>query len=53
MLLAKAVKRGYGGVEQIYRWAAEDETTIRQKRPDDKFIGQIKRVAKQVGWRAT
>lgn len=53
MALARAFKRGYGSVEQIYRWAAEDEVSIREKRPDDKFIQQIKRVAREVGWRAT
>lgn len=53
MALARAFKRGYGSVEQIYRWAAEDESSVRLKRPDDKFIQQIKRVAREVGWRAT
>ena len=51
--LAKAFKRGYGSIEQIYRWAAEDQKCIDQKRPDDKFIKQIKRIASEVGWRAT
>ena len=48
--LARAFKRGYGSIEQIYRWAAEDEKTIQQKRPGDSFIKQIKRIAKEVGW---
>jgi hypothetical protein len=52
-LLARAFKRGYGSVEQIVRWAAEDEKAVAEKRPDDSFIQQIKRVAKEVGWRAT
>ena len=51
--LARAFKRGYGSIEQIYRWAAEDKKTIQQKRPNDAFIQQIKRIATEVGWRAT
>lgn len=53
MLLARAFRRGYGSIEQIFRWAAEDQTTINQTRPDDAFIKQIKRIAKEIGWRAT
>jgi len=49
---ARAFRRGYGAVEQIYRWAATPETVIQRKRPDDAFIRQIKKVAKQLGWRA-
>ncbi|MCX8089221.1 MAG: hypothetical protein N3C58_08110 [Meiothermus ruber] len=51
--LARAFKRGYGSVEQIYRWAAEDEKSVRQKRPDDAFVQQIKRIVSEIGWRAT
>jgi len=51
--LAKAFKRGYGSIEQIYRWAAEDQKSINQKRSDDKFVKQIKRIASEVGWRAS
>lgn len=53
MLLARAYRRGYGSIEQIFRWAATSSPDIEVKRPDDAFILQIKRVAKQVGWRAT
>ncbi len=53
MKLARAFKRGYGSIEQIYRWAAEDKKTVQQKRPNDAFIQQIKRIATEVGWRAT
>jgi len=53
LYLAKAFKRGYGSIEQIYRWAAEDQKIINEKRPNDKFIQQIKKIAKEVGWRAT
>lgn len=49
---ARAFCRGYGSIEQIYRWAATPDPEIRRKRPDDTFIAQIKKVAKQLGWRA-
>lgn len=49
---AQAFKRGYGSIEQIYRWAATPDREIRRKRPEDAFIKQIKRVAKELGWRA-
>jgi len=52
MLLARAFRRGYGSIEQISRWAATSGPEIEAKRPDDAFVQQIKRVAKQVGWRA-
>ncbi len=48
---ARAFKRGYGAVEQIYRWAAAPLDRIEEIRPDDVFIKQIKRVARRLGWR--
>jgi hypothetical protein len=53
MLLARAFRRGYGSIEQIFRWAATTDDEVAAKRPDHAFIQQIKRVGKQVGWRAT
>jgi hypothetical protein len=53
MLLARAYRRGYGSIEQIFRWAATSGPDVEAKRPDHAFIQQIKRVAKLVGWRAT
>lgn len=50
--LARAFGRSVGAVEQIYRWAATPDRVIKQKRPDDAFIRQIKRIAKEVGWEA-
>jgi hypothetical protein len=50
---AKTFRRGFGSIEQIYRWAARDQATVDNNRPDDKFIAQIKRVAREVGWRGT
>jgi len=49
---ARAFGRGYGAIEQIYRWAATPDPVIKSKRPGDAFIAQIKKVAKQLGWRA-
>ena len=49
---ARGFNRGYGSIEQIYRWAATSDAEIRRKRPGDAFIAQIKRAAKQLGWRA-
>jgi len=48
---ARAFKRGYGSIEQIYRWAASTRREVKAKRPDDAFIKQIQRVAKRLGWR--
>lgn len=53
MLLARAFRRGYGSIEQIFRWAASTDDEVTAERPDDVFIQQIKRVGRQVGWRAT
>jgi hypothetical protein len=50
MLLARAFERGYGSIEQIFRWAAEDDKTVEAKRPDHAFIQQFQRVKKEVGW---
>lgn len=49
---AKFFKRGYGSIEQIYRWAGETNQDVKNSRPDDKFIKQIKKIAKEVGFRA-
>jgi hypothetical protein len=52
LFLAKAFKRGYGSIEQIFRWASTSDKDINNKgRADDKFIQQVKRVAKEIGWR--
>lgn len=52
--LARAFKRGYGSVEQIFRWAATTGSELKSKgREDDAFVQQIHRVAKEIGWRAT
>lgn len=47
---AKVFKRRTGGIEQIYRWAAASNKRIEETRPDDKFIRQIQRISKELGW---
>ena len=49
---AKIFGRGYGSIEQIYRWASTDDQTIKEKRPDHAFVLQVKTIAKELGWRA-
>jgi hypothetical protein len=49
---ARGFQRGYGAIEQIYRWAATSDAEIKKRRPTDKFVKQIRKVAKQLGWRA-
>lgn len=41
-------KRGYGSIEQIYRWAATSDEEVLRKRPEDAFIKQIKKVSKEI-----
>ena len=50
--LAKAFKRGYGSIEQIYRWAGQSERRIADARADDTFTQRIKRIRKELGWRS-
>ena len=53
LLLARAFKRGYGSIEQIFRWATTDMKTIKNSdRKDDAFVLQVKRIYKELGWRA-
>lgn len=48
---AKLFKRGYGSIEQIYRWATTPIKDMSDERQNDAFIQQIKKVAKNVGFR--
>jgi len=48
---ARLFKRGYGSVEQIYRWSGAAERGLDEARAQDKFIMQILRVAKEIGMR--
>lgn len=51
MKYAKLFRRGYGSIEQIYRWATTTQQEVERKRPDDKFVLQIKRIVKELGLR--
>lgn len=48
---AKLFKRGYGSIEQIYRWATTPVKDMPDERKVDAFIQQIKRVVKDIGFR--
>ncbi len=48
---AKLFKRGYGSIEQIYRWSTTAHKNMSEIRAEDKFVKQIKRVAKELGLR--
>lgn len=49
---AALFKRGYGSIEQIYRWAATPINSLEGKgRSNDSFVLQIKKVARQIGLR--
>ncbi len=51
MKYAVLFKRGYGSIEQIYRWSTTQNQELSPRRREDKFIQQIKRVAKELGLR--
>ncbi|HGS5284324.1 TPA: hypothetical protein ACMDQX_001687 [Vibrio cholerae] len=50
--LAKALKRGHGSIEQVYRWAGQSPDRIKSERPDDAFVQRIEKIRKEVGWRS-
>ncbi|MDR0718734.1 MAG: hypothetical protein LBF78_03785 [Treponema sp.] len=51
--LAKCFKRNIGSIEQIFRWAVTPKDVIKSKgRDNDAFILQIKKIYKELGWRA-
>jgi hypothetical protein len=47
---AKHFKRGLGSIAQIYQWSMTSKKEIKRKKGEDKFINQVKRVSKEVGW---
>lgn len=51
MKYARLYKRGYGSIEQIYRWSTTAKTDLSEERKEDSFVLQIKRVAKELGLR--
>ena len=48
---AKLFKRGYGSIEQIYRWSVTTTKEMSEERKNDSFIIQVKRIAKELGIR--
>ena len=52
VLLARAFGRGYGGIEQIFRWAGQSEKRINEERGDNAFIQQVLRIRKEIRWRS-
>lgn len=48
---AKIFKRGYGSIEQIYRWSTTAKSDMSDERKKDSFVMQIKRIAKELGLR--
>ena len=48
---ARLFKRGYGSIEQIYRWAVTPKKNMSEERKSDSFVQQVKRVAKEIGLR--
>lgn len=48
---ARLFKRGYGSIEQIYRWSVTPKKDMSDERKEDSFVQQVKRVAKELGIR--
>lgn len=48
---ARLFKRGYGSIEQIYRWSVMPKKDMSDERKEDSFVQQVKRVAKELGIR--
>ncbi len=48
---ARLFKRGYGSIEQIYRWSVTSKKAMSDERKEDSFVQQVKRVAKEIGIR--
>lgn len=49
---ARALGRGYGSIEQVYRWASTPDKVVKEGRGDHKFVAQIKQIARELVWRA-
>ena len=48
---AKWFKRGYGSIELIHRWARTPNNMLSDKQKNNSFIKQIKKVARDIGFR--
>lgn len=51
MKYAVLFKRGYGSIEQIYRWSTTQNQELSKRRQEDSFVQQIKKIAKELGLR--
>lgn len=49
MKYAKLFHRGWGSIMQIHQWARISESKMNQTKKEDKFIQQIRRIAKEIG----
>lgn len=49
---AKIFGRGYGSIEQIYRWAATPLKNIDGRRKTDAFVQHVKQISRMLGRRA-
>lgn len=45
---ATLFKRGYGSIEQIYRWSTTQDQKLSERRKEDSFIQQIKKLQKNL-----
>jgi hypothetical protein len=52
MMLARAFGRGYGSIEQIFRWAGQSERRIQEERGEHAFVQQVLRIRKELRWRS-
>lgn len=48
---AKLFKRGYGSIELIHKWARTPNNMLSEEQKNNSFIKQIKKVARDIGFR--
>lgn len=48
--LSVMLGRSPDAIELIWKWASTPDKEVRRKRPHNRFVAQVKRVAKEVGW---
>lgn len=49
---ARALGRSYGAVELVYRWASSTDQHVEETHPVNAHIARVKKIAKEVSWRA-
>lgn len=50
LLLADALDRTPGAIDLIFRWASTPDWVVAEKKSANRFIQQVKRIAKELGW---